>query len=76
MTNLTKQGMADGVRSSAVFILFLSQDVLQRPFVRFEVGEALKHKKRLRRGLQRQWDRSGLAAGEEEDSGSVGAPGA
>ena len=47
MTNLTKQGMADGVRSSAVFVLFLSKDVLQRPFVRFEIGEALKHSKQI-----------------------------
>ena len=45
MSNLTKQGMADGVRFSAVFVLFLSQEVLTRPFVRFEVGEALKNKK-------------------------------
>ena len=43
----TKQGMADGVRGSAVFVLFLSKDVLQRPFVRFEVGEALKHGKQI-----------------------------
>ena len=30
MTNLTKQGMADGVRGSAVFVLFLSRGVLER----------------------------------------------
>ena len=47
MSNLTKQGMADGVRGSAVFVLFLSKDVLQRPFVRFEVGEALKNRKKI-----------------------------
>ena len=41
MSNLTKQGMADGVRGSAVFALF-SRGVLERPFVRFEVSEALK----------------------------------
>ena len=41
------KGMADGVRSSAVFVLFLSKDVLQRPFVRFETEEALKHKKQI-----------------------------
>ena len=45
MSNLTKQGMADGVRGSAVFVLFLSRGVLERPFVRFEVAEALKHGK-------------------------------
>ena len=38
------QGMADGVRGSAVFVLFLSRGVLDRPFVRFEVSEALKHR--------------------------------
>ena len=32
MSNLTKQGMADGVRGSAVFVLFLSKGVLERPF--------------------------------------------
>ena len=47
MTNLTKQGMSDGVRSSAVFVLFLSKGVPRRPFVRFEVGEALKHAKQM-----------------------------
>ena len=48
MANLTKQGMADGVRGAAVFVLFLSRGVLERPFVRFEAGEALKHKWELR----------------------------
>ena len=33
MANLTKQGMAEGVRRSGVVILFLSDGVLGRPFL-------------------------------------------
>ncbi len=41
------KAMADGVRGSAAFVLFLSKGVLDRPFVRFEVEEALKWKKKI-----------------------------
>ena len=37
--------MAAGVRESCYVILFLSQGVLTRPFVQFEIGEALKARK-------------------------------
>ena len=34
--------MGAGVQESAFVILFLSEGVLLRPFVQFEIGEALK----------------------------------
>ena len=39
--------MADGVQNSCFLILFLSEGVLERPFVLFEVGEALKAEKKV-----------------------------
>ena len=45
MQNLTTEGMKEGVRCSAVFILFLSKDVFSRHFVKVEVLEALEQKK-------------------------------
>ena len=44
-TNLVVQGMKDGIRKSAVFILFLSKNVFKSEFVRLEVNEALNLKK-------------------------------
>ena len=44
---INKQSMADGVRSSQVFLLFLSEGVLTRPFVLFEIESALKLGKRV-----------------------------
>ena len=35
MTDLTKEGMAAGVKGSMFVILFLSHDVLTRPYVQF-----------------------------------------
>merc|ERR1712150_466662 len=40
--DLTEMGMAEGVRQSAVFILFLSAGVFERPFVKFEIETAIK----------------------------------
>ena len=37
--------MAEGVWTSMLLILFLSEGVLERPFVLFELGEALKAQK-------------------------------
>jgi hypothetical protein len=37
--------MKEGVADSAIFILFLSEGVMSRPFVHLEVREALKHGK-------------------------------
>ena len=37
--------MAAGVQNSCFLILFLSEGVLERPFVLFEVSEALKAQK-------------------------------
>ena len=44
---INKQSMAEGVRSSQVFLLFLSEGVLTRPFVLFEIESALKLGKRV-----------------------------
>ena len=47
-TDVTSKGMKEGVALSEVFLLFLSKDVLTRPFVQFELSEALRlHKKIL-----------------------------
>ena len=40
--NLTKEGMQEGIEGAAAVILFLSAGVMERPFVLFEVREALK----------------------------------
>ena len=45
MQNLTREAMAAGVAKSCFLILFLSEGVLERPFVLFELGEALKAEK-------------------------------
>ena len=43
--NLTAPGMMEGIKNSRVFLLFLSDGVLGRDFVRFEARCALKLKK-------------------------------
>lgn len=45
MENLTAEGMKEGVRNSAVFVLFMTKGVFTRPFVRIEIEEALKERK-------------------------------
>lgn len=40
--NPSEAGMLEGVRGSRVFLLFLTQGVLKRPWVQFEVREALR----------------------------------
>ena len=42
MSSLTKEAMAAGIRGAAYVILFLSAGVLTRPYVVFEVEEAVK----------------------------------
>ena len=44
MQKLTREAMGAGVRGSSFVLLFLSEGVLTRPFVQFEVGEALRTK--------------------------------
>ena len=41
MATLTKEAMAEGVKSSAFVLLFLSAGVLGRAYVRFEIQEAV-----------------------------------
>ena len=41
MSNLTREAMAAGVQKSCFVILFLSEGVLERPFVQFEVAQKL-----------------------------------
>jgi hypothetical protein len=45
MENLTADGMKEGVRKSAVFLLFLTKGIFSRPYVQLEISEALKYKK-------------------------------
>ena len=40
-TDLTKEGMLKGIERAAAFILFLSGDVLQRPYCQMEIRQAL-----------------------------------
>jgi hypothetical protein len=42
MRDLTALGMASGVRGSDVFVLFLTRGVFARPFVRYELLEAVR----------------------------------
>jgi len=44
---ITKESMEDGVRGSKVFLLFLSQGVLTRPFCLFEIQTAMGERKAL-----------------------------
>ena len=43
--DLTKEGMRQGIETAAVFLLFLSKSVLERPFCQFEIREAVALKK-------------------------------
>ena len=43
--NLTADGMKEGVRESAYFLLIVTANVFQRPFCRLEIDEAFKEKK-------------------------------
>ena len=44
-SDLTKEGMLKGIEQAAAFILFLSVDVLQRPYCQMEIRHALALKK-------------------------------
>ena len=44
-SDLTATGMANGVRNSSVFLLFLTKGVLSRPYVRFELLVAIQAQK-------------------------------
>ena len=44
-SDLTKEGMLKGIERAAAFILFLSVDVLQRPYCQMEIRHALALKK-------------------------------
>ena len=44
-SDLTKEGMLKGIEQAAAFILFLSVDVLQRPYCQLEIRHALALKK-------------------------------
>ena len=44
-SDLTKEGMLSGIERAAAFILFLSADVLNRPFCQMEIRHALALKK-------------------------------
>ncbi len=43
--DISIEGMAEGIRTSRNFILFLSDGVLSRPYVQFEIRCALKLRK-------------------------------
>ena len=43
--DLTKEGMLKGIEQAAAFVLFLSTDVLQRPYCQMEIRHALALKK-------------------------------
>ena len=45
--SITKESMGLGVQSARVFLLFLSQGVLSRPFVLFEIKAALEQTKHI-----------------------------
>ena len=47
MEKLTKSAMADGIRESRFVILFLSEGVLTRPYVQFELEEAMAASKQV-----------------------------
>ena len=44
-TDLTKEGMLKGIERAAAFLLFLSVDVLERPYCKMEIRHALALKK-------------------------------
>ena len=44
-SDLTKEGMLKGIERATAFLLFLSLDVLQRPYCQMEIRHALALKK-------------------------------
>ena len=44
-SDLTKEGMLKGIERAAAFLLFLSLDVLQRPYCQMEIRHALALRK-------------------------------
>ena len=46
-SDLTKEGMLRGIEQAAAFILFLSSDVLQRPYCQMEIRHAVALRKPL-----------------------------
>ena len=50
-----REAMAAGVQKSCFVILFLSEGVLERPFVQFEVGEALSGQKEVGSRVVAAW---------------------
>ena len=47
MEKLTKEGMTEGVQGSAFVLLFLSAEVLTRPYVLHELSEAIQARKEV-----------------------------
>ena len=45
--DLTASGMVAGIHSSAVFVLFLSDGVLQRPYCQLEISAALENRREI-----------------------------
>ena len=43
--DLTKEGMLKGIERAAAFLLFLSGDVVQRPYCQMEIRQAVALKK-------------------------------
>eukprot|EP00935_MAST-01C_sp_MAST-1C-sp1_P002154 g2154.t1 len=43
--DLTKEGMRKGIEQAAAFVLFLSEGALNRPYVQYEIRQAMKLKK-------------------------------
>ena len=46
-SNLTKEGMLQGIETCAAFILFLSTNVLERPYCQMEIRHAIALQKRI-----------------------------
>ena len=44
-SDLTKDGMLKGIEQASAFLLFLSTDVLNRPYCQMEIRQALALKK-------------------------------
>ena len=53
---ITKEGMRKGIREAAVFILFLSEGVLKRPYCQFEIREAISLEKPMVLVHGKRWD--------------------
>jgi hypothetical protein len=50
--DLTAEGMSRGVKESDVYVLFLSEGVMSRPFVHLELREAMQLEKVSDREIQ------------------------